>query len=108
MGQQSPDADAQSSSADEPGGDSPAGAAGAGGESSADTSQQTPGDAGPGASGAAQSPEAAAAIEAAIQAALNLREQYPLQSRVVRKGWYTTIEVVETDGYATSPCLYAY
>ena len=47
-------------------------------------------------------------VEAAIQAALNLREQYPLQSRVVHKGWYTTIEVVETDGYATGPQLYTF
>ena len=47
-------------------------------------------------------------VEAAVQAALYLRRQYPAKSRVVNEGWYTVIEVVATDGKVTSPQLYTF
>ena len=45
-------------------------------------------------------------VEAAKEAAQSLRDAFPYTSRVVRDGWYTRIEVVETDGVATLPPVY--
>ena len=42
----------------------------------------------------------------AISAAKALREAYPLDSPVVRDGWYTYISVVAVDGDRYSPSLY--
>ena len=44
--------------------------------------------------------------ESAINAAQEMREIYPLDSPVVREGWFTSIDVVLTDGVAFSPRLY--
>lgn len=44
--------------------------------------------------------------ESAISAAREIREIYPLDSPVVREGWFTSIDVVLTDGIAFSPRLY--
>ena len=45
-------------------------------------------------------------VEAAVKAARSLRDSFPHTSRVVRDGWYTRIEVVETDGVAILPPVY--
>lgn len=44
--------------------------------------------------------------DSAITAAKALRQTYPLDSPVVRDGWYTCIAVVAADGDRWSPSLY--
>ena len=45
-------------------------------------------------------------VKAAVEAARALRDTFPHNSREVRDGWYTRIEVVETDGVFILPPMY--